>query len=52
MGKTLNMVEGFINDMVLETSHMEATTVVKGNNEAITAGKLGKAKPAIVHGKQ
>ena len=29
IGDTLNMVEGFINDVVLETSHMDAPIVVE-----------------------
>ena len=49
MGDTLNMVEGFINDMVSETSHMDAPTVVEDNNETTTVSKLGKAKPVVVH---
>ena len=32
---TLNMVAGFLNDMVLETSHMDAPTLVKNNNEKL-----------------
>ena len=43
------MVEGFINDMVSETSHMDASIVVKDNNETTTVSKLGKAKPIVVH---
>ena len=43
------MVEKFINDMVLETSHTDAPTVVKDNNKATAASKLGKAKPVVVH---
>ena len=49
MGDTLNMVEWFINDMVLETSHMDAPTMVKDNNKTTTVNKLGKAKPVVVH---
>ena len=43
------MVEGFINDMISETSHTDAPTVVEGNNETTSGSKLGKAKPVIVH---
>ena len=50
MGDTLNMVEGFINDMVSETSHMNAPTVVKDNNETTTVSILGKTKPIVVYG--
>ena len=49
MGDTLNMIEGFINDMVLETSHMEAPTMVEDNNKTNTVSKFGKAKPVVVH---
>ena len=43
------MVKGFINDMVSETSHMDAPTMVEDDNETTTVSKLGKAKPVIVH---
>ena len=43
------MVGGFINDMVSETSHINASTVVKDNNRTTAVTKLGKAKPVIVH---
>ena len=49
MGDTLNMVEGFINDVVSETSHMDAPIVVEDNNETTTVSKLGKTKPVVVH---
>ena len=49
MGNTLNMAEGFINDMVSETSHMDDPTVVKDNNKTTTVSKLGKVKPVVVH---
>ena len=41
------MVEGFINDIVSETNHMDDPTVVKDNNETTTVSKLGKAKPVV-----
>ena len=43
------MVERLLNDMVSETSHMDAPTVVEDNNKTTTVSKLGKAKPAVVH---
>ena len=49
MGETLNMVEGFINDMVSETSQINASTVVKDNNKTTAVGKLEKTKPVIAH---
>ena len=49
MGETLNMVEEFINDMVSETSHMDAPIVVEDNNKITAVSKLGKANPVGVH---
>ena len=49
MGDTLNMMEAFINDMVSETSHMDASTVVEDNNKTTVVSKLEKAKPIVVH---
>ena len=49
MGDTFNMVEGFINDMVSETSHMDAPTMIKDNNKTTTTSKLEKAKPVVVY---
>ena len=49
MGDTLNMVEVFINNMVLETSHIDAPTMVKDHNETTMVSKLGKTKPVVVH---
>ena len=49
MGDTFNMVEGFINDMVLETSHMDAPTVIEDNNETTMVSKFGNAKLVVVH---
>ena len=49
MGKTLNMVEGFINDLVLKTSHTDAPTIVEDNNKTTAVSKLGKVKPVIVN---
>ena len=49
MGETLNMVEGFINDMASKTSHTDAPTVVTDNNETTAVSKLGKTNPVVVH---
>ena len=46
---TLNNVEGFINDMVLETSHIDAPTVVEDKNETTAVSNLEKAKPVFAH---
>ena len=35
--------------MVLETSHMDAPTVVEDNNKTTTVSKEGKAKPVVIH---
>ena len=43
------MMEGFINDMVSETNHMDASTVIEDNYKTTTVSKLGKAKPVVVH---
>ena len=47
----LNTVERFINDIVSETGHKDAPTVVENNNETTVVSKLGKAKPVVVHEK-
>ena len=49
MGETLHMVKGFINDMVLETSHMDVPTVVEDNSETTAVSKLGNVEPVVVH---
>ena len=49
MGDTLNMVEGFINDLVSETSHMDNLTVVKDNNKTTAVSKLEKWKPIVAY---
>ena len=43
------MVEGLINDIVSETSHMDTSTVVKDNNKMTAVSKLGKTKLVVVH---
>ena len=49
MGETLNLAEGFINDMVSEKSHMDAPTVVKDNDKTTAVNESGNAKYIIVH---
>ena len=49
VGSDRNMVQGFINDMVLETSNTVTPTVVEDNNKSTAASKLGKIKPVVVH---
>ena len=44
-----NTVQGFVNDMVSETSNTDIPTVVKDNNKKTVANKLGKAKPVVIH---
>ena len=43
------MVEGLINNMVSETSHMDAPTVVEDNNKTTAVSKLEKTKSVVVH---
>ena len=43
------MMEGFINDMVSERSHMDAPTVDEDSNKMTAMSKLGKTKPVVVH---
>ena len=47
MGDTLNMVEGFINNVVSETNYMDASTMVEEKTTAVSI--LGKSKPVVVH---
>ena len=48
MGKTLDMVEGFISDMLSESSYLEAPTIVKDSNETTNENEMGDLKPAAV----
>ena len=48
MGKLFNMVEGFINDMVSESSYLEAPTIAECNNETTTESEIRKLKPVVV----
>ena len=48
MGKTLDMVEGFISDMLSESSYLEAHTIVENSNETTNENEMGKLKPAAV----
>ena len=48
MGRTLDMVEGFISDMLSESSYLEAPTIVEDSNETTNENKMGELKPAAV----
>ena len=48
MGKTLNMVEGFINDMNLKSSYLQAPTIVEDSNETTNRNEMGDLKPTAV----
>ena len=48
MGKTLNMVEGFVNDMLPKSSYLQAPTVVEDSNETTNGNELGDLKPTAV----
>ena len=49
IGSYHNIVQGFINNMISETSNMNTSTVVKDNNKKTAASKLTKAKPVVAH---
>ena len=42
------MVEGFISDMLSESSYLEAPTIVKDSNETTNENEMGELKPADV----
>ena len=48
MGKTRNMVEGFINDMVSELSYLEAPVIAKDSNKTTNENEMRKLKSAVV----
>ena len=48
MGKTLDMVEGCISDMLPESSYLEALTTVEDSNETTNEDEMGDLKPAAV----
>ena len=47
-GKTLNMVEGFISDMLPKSSYLQAPTIVKDSNETTNGNEMGDLKPTAV----
>ena len=51
MGKTLNMVEGFINDMLPKSSHLQAPTIVEDNNNTTNRNEVGDLDPTAVDNK-
>ena len=48
MGKTLDIVEGFISDMLPKSSYLQALTIVGDNNETTDGNKIGDLKPTAV----
>ena len=48
MGKTLNIVEGFINDMLPKSSYLRASTIVEDSNETTNGNEMGYLKPTAV----
>ena len=48
MGNTFNMVEGFINNMVSESSYL-GTPTAEGSNETTTESEIGELKPVVIH---
>ena len=48
MRKTLNMMEKFINDMLLKLSHLQAPTIVKNNNETTNRNAIRDLDPTAV----
>ena len=48
MGKTLNMVEGFINDVLPKSSCLETPTVAENSNETTNRNRMGDFDPTAV----
>ena len=49
MGKTLDMVEEFISDILPESNHLEAPTVVKDSNETTNKNEMRDFKPTAAN---
>ena len=49
VGSDRNTVQGFINDMVSETSNIDTPIVVNDKNKLTAASKLGTPQPVVVH---
>ena len=48
MGKTLNMVKGFINGMLPKSSYLQAPTIVEDSNETTNRNEIGDLNPTAV----
>ena len=48
MGKTLNMVERFISNMLPKSSYLQAPTIVKDSYETTNGNEMGDLKPTAV----
>ena len=48
MGKTLNMVKGFINNMLRKSSCLQAPTILEDNNDKTNRNELGDLDPTTV----
>ena len=51
MGKTLNMVEGFIKDMLPKSTRLQAPTIVIDNNETTNRNEIRDLDPTAVDDK-
>ena len=51
MGKTLNMVEGFINDMLPKSTYLQAPTIVEDNNKTTNRNEIGDLNPTATDNK-
>ena len=48
MGKPLNMVEGFINDMLPKSSYLQVPTIVKDSNETTNRNETEDFNPTAI----
>ena len=49
MGKILNMVEGFINDILPKLSCLQVSTIIEDNNETTNINEIGDLDPTTVN---
>ena len=48
MGKTLNMVEGFINDMLPKSSYLQAPTIMENSIKTTNRNETGELDPTAL----
>ena len=48
MGKTLDIVEGFISDMLPESGYLEAPTIIEDSNKTTNENEMEDLKPTVV----